>query len=338
MSATIHVEKRPTSMAASQQAIIWHRFRRHRRGVIALLVLALITLGVIFVPIFSPFQYYTIADGSLWLAPPGASNEYGQVHWLGTDFLGRDLFTRLFFGGRISLLVAFCAAAIVVLIGTVVGSIAGFYGGWIDTILMRVTDFMLALPLLPMFVLVIRFLRTSLIPLTIAPRGTPLTGNRPPEDETFTIVASMVLVFVIFGWMGIARLVRGSILSLRESTFVEASVALGAGHRRLIFKHLIPNSIAPILVAATFALGDFIIWEAVLSYMGQGIAEAFIPTWGNLLAISQDYIWHLGTLNPFEDIAGYMLLFPTFMILVTVLALNYIGEALRDAFDPHGRV
>jgi peptide/nickel transport system permease protein len=301
------------------------------------MVLTLITLGVIFIPIFSPFQYHIGSIGSPWLAPVGATNDNGQVHWLGTDYMGRDILTRLFYGGRTSLLVALCGASIIMLVGTIVGSIAGFYGGWIDTILMRVTDFMLALPLLPMFVLMNRYLRSPLIAASMVLEGTATSNVRRPDD-TSLIILNTIVVFVIFGWMGIARLVRGSILSLRELSFVEASIALGAGHRRIIFKHLIPNSIAPILVAGTFAIGDFIIWEAVLSYMGQGIPEAFVPTWGNLLVSTQEYIFNLMNLNPFENIRGYMLLFPTFMILVTVLSINYIGEALRDTLDPHGKI
>jgi peptide/nickel transport system permease protein len=143
-------------------------------------------------------------------------------------------------------------------------------------------------------------------------------------------------VFVIFGWMGISRLVRGSLLSLRAQPYIEASVALGAGNRRIMFKHLLPNALAPVLVAGMFAVADFIVWEAVLAYLGQGINEIFIPSWGNLIANSQDYVTRLilANFNPFEDIRLFLLLFPAVLIFLTILSLNFIAEGLRDALEP----
>jgi peptide/nickel transport system permease protein len=191
---------------------------------------------------------------------------------------------------------------------------------------MRCTDFMLALPLLPMFLFAIRLIRTA-----------PGLGTWFDDNPVPGTLGSIALVFALFGWMGIARLVRGSFLTLRTLDYVEASRALGAGDRRIVLRHLLPNALPPVLVAATFAAGDFIILEAILSYFGQGVYEYAAPSWGNLLAGAQNYVWYVANLNPFQEIRGYLIFLPTAMILASVLSINYIGDALRDVLDPHGR-
>jgi peptide/nickel transport system permease protein len=212
--------------------------------------------------------------------------------------------------------VALISVVAIVIVGTIIGAISGFYGGTTDAILMRITDFMLSLPLIPMYLLTIKMVRTS------------------AQDYVGT-VGTIALLFVLFNWMGVSRLVRGAILSLRTYSFVEASRALGANNRRLIFNHLLPNSLAPVLVAATFAAGDFIIWEAVLSYFGQGITDPPAVSLGNLLTDAQDSIWYFTELNPFKEIRAYQILAPAGLIMTTVLCINYIGDALREALDPH---
>lgn len=328
--AELSGRRRADAAGQSQPAIIWRNFRKHRVGLVGLAMLALMVLASILVPVFSPFSYSATAGPQLWYAPFGAPDPSGNVHLLGTDSLGRDLFTRLFFAGRISLSIAIPSAFGVVLIGCVVGAIAGFYGGWIDNVLMRITDFLLSLPLIPMYLYTSQFLKATFIPQTNEPLNTERLA-----DNTLAILGLTVLVFTLYGWMGISRLVRGSILSLRSQPFVEAARALGASDRRIIFRHLLPNAIAPILVAATFAVGDFVIIESLLSYMGQGATDTFAPSWGNLLAVSEENVWYLTSLNPFENVKAYTILMPSFMILFTVLAFNYVGDALRDALDPH---
>jgi peptide/nickel transport system permease protein len=226
----------------------------------------------------------------------------------------------LFQGGRISLLVGLITMLVVVTIGTIVGALSGFYGGWVDTILMRLVDLMLSLPILPILLVLSKMLDQSGI----------LKNTLGKDAGT---VATIILVLSLFGWLGISRLVRGSILSLRSLDFVEATRALGASNRRIIIRHLMPNSMAPIIVAATLAVGDFIITESFLSFLGLGIQEP-VPSWGNLLQGGQENAAFITTFNPTEDVRGFLILFPGFLILLTVLSINFIGDALRDALDP----
>lgn len=321
---------RPNSAGQSQPAIIWRNFRRRKVGIIGLVMLGLLVLLSVLVPIFSPFSHNATNGPQLWYAPFGAPDASGHAHLLGTDSLGRDLMTRVFFAGRISLSIAVPSALGVVVLGCIIGAIAGFYGGLVDAILMRVTDFLLSLPLIPMYLYTSQFLKATFIPNTDEALNTARLA-----ENTVVILGVTVLVFTMYGWMGIGRLVRGSILSLRSQPFVEAAMALGASDRRIIFRHLLPNAMAPILVAATFAVGDFVIIESLLSYMGQGATDTFAPSWGNLLAVAEENVWYLTNLNPFEDIRAFTILMPSFMILFTVLSFNYIGDALRDALDPH---
>jgi peptide/nickel transport system permease protein len=291
---------------------------------VGLSVLSLLVVACLVVPLLSPFDMNAVNPAAPF-APSGAIDPVSKnVYWLGTDYLGRDAFSRLFYAGRISLLVAMISSLAIVLFGSAVGAVAGYYGGWLDILLMRFTDFMLALPLLPVYLFTIKFIRT-----------TPGLATLFERHDVPGTVLSISAVFVFFGWMGLARLVRGSFLTLRTLDYVEASRALGAGGRRIIFRHLLPNAVAPVLVAATFAAGDFIILEAVLSYFGMGVYEYSAPSWGNLLAASQNYVWYVGNLNPFQEIRGYLIFLPTLMILLSVLSINYIGDALRDVLDPH---
>jgi peptide/nickel transport system permease protein len=307
-------------------AMTWRRFRGHGAGVIGLVVLGTLVLAGIFVPLLSRFDYNQI-NPALPFAPAGATDPIsGNVYWLGSDYLGRDVFSRLFYAARTSLFVALVSTLAVVALGTAVGALAGYYGGRVDALLMRCTDFMLALPLLPMFLFAIRLIRTA-----------PGLGTWFDDNPVPGTLGSIALVFALFGWMGIARLVRGSFLTLRTLDYVEASRALGAGDRRIVLRHLLPNALPPVLVAATFAAGDFIILEAILSYFGQGVYEYAAPSWGNLLAGAQNYVWYVANLNPFQEIRGYLIFLPTAMILASVLSINYIGDALRDVLDPHGR-
>jgi peptide/nickel transport system permease protein len=319
-------EQAVSSATTSQIAVVWHRFRKHTSGVIGLATLVLLALSVVILPIFIPFDLYTPNPFQPY-APMGTVDQVtGDIHWLGTDWLGRDVAIRLFIGGRVSLGVALLATALVVLIGSLLGGVSGYYGGVVDNGLMRFTDFLLAMPLLPLFLFAIRLLRQ-------APALVPLW--RTQETNTAMTVATITAVFAFFGWMGLARLVRGTVLSLREQNFVEAARALGVGNRRIIFKHLLPNSIAPILVAATFAVGDFVILEAILSYFNQGINDPPLPSWGNMLTATQSLALGITNLNPFQNIRGYLFLLPAVMVLITVLSINFIGDAIRSALDPH---
>jgi len=334
MSAAADWEAQESYIGTTQLRAIWRRFLRKRLGVAGLILLALIGISVVLVPAVSPFQT-AIATSSidLWMVPvnvnpdfwfaPAASTDpaTGLTYWLGTDKLGRDVLTRIFLGGRVTLPMALIAALLTTLVGTIIGLVAGYYGGWLDSAFMRFTDFVLAWPLIPVYLIAFKFLR----------------GPIPPREfitNTLLILTLVVLTFVLFSWMGLARLVRATVLSLRAQAFIEATRALGAGDRRIIFKHLLPNSLAPILVAATLMVGDFIIFEAILSYFGQGVSEPPAPTWGNLLVDGQGQIWYVTKPNPFEQIRFYLFLFPALMILITVLAINFTADALRSALTP----
>jgi len=304
---------------------LWQRYRRYKGGVTALIVLGALVLGIAFVPAltgFSPLE----ANPLVSLAPAGTTDPIsGRVHVLGADFLGRDVLTRLFYAGRASLLVALIATLVTVTVGILIGVFAGYYGGWADTALMRFTDFMLALPLLPMYIFGFRLLSNSLDAQQL------LAATMGGVTITFAI-------FTLFGWMGVARLVRGSVLSLRTLDYVEASRALGAGNRRIVFRHLLPNALAPVFVAATFTVGDFIIWESILAYFVQGIIDPPTPSWGNMLVGSIQYVGRLTNLNPFADIRAFLFLLPTLMIFLSVLCINYIGDTLREILDPRQSV
>jgi peptide/nickel transport system permease protein len=310
----------------TQLTIIWRRFRKHKAGLVGIIVLLLLTASSIVVPMLSTFDLYEVNPAQRYAIFGEEDILVGGTHWLGTDWLGRDYMTRLFFAGRTSLFVALLSTVMMVIIGSVFGGVAGYYGGWVDTLLMRFTDFLLALPLLPLFLFALRFLRES---------PALRTMWQAQETNTFITIAAISGVFTLFGWMGLARLVRGSVLSLRTQTYVEASRALGVSNRRIIFRHLLPNTIAPILVSATFAVGDFIILESVLAYFNQGINDPPLPSWGNMIVASQSLAFGITELNPFANVRGWIFLLPGFMVVAAVLSINYIGDALRSALDPH---
>jgi peptide/nickel transport system permease protein len=268
------------------------RFRRHRLAQAGLVVLLLLTLSALFVPSLSHYSFDGQDPALLGQpTPPSLS------HPMGTDQLGRDNATRILYGARISLLVGLASALIATFLGTLIGALSGFYGGWVDSVLMRFTDMVLSIPILPLVIALSGFLRPSL----------------------------WVLVLIIggLGWMGTARLVRGQFLTLRSREYVEASRALGGSNARIMFRHILPNAIGPILVSTTLAVGGAILLESALSFFGLGVQPP-TPTWGNLLTGSSDWL----------ETAPWLAAFPGLFILITVLSVNFLGDGLRDAFDP----
>jgi peptide/nickel transport system permease protein len=279
----------------------WRKFKRHRLALTGAFVLFLMVCGAIFAPWLSHFDPNAIDPH--WSGEPLAPGQFG--HWLGTDEIGRDLYTRLLFGARISLTIAACAVLIEVFLGTLVGSIAGYYGGWVDGLLMRLTDTFLSIPLLPLLLVL-----TGIVAAT----STKASLN-------FT---SIVLIIGVLSWMSVARLVRGQFLSLREQEFAEAARAIGARDARIVMKHLLPNAVAPIVVQATLDVGNVILIESVLSFLGYGIQPPQ-ASWGSMLSNAQENI----------TIAPWAAIYPGLCILITVLAVNYMGDGLRDALDPN---
>jgi len=257
--------------------------------VFGLSVLAFFVLVAIFAPVIAPYDPGAIVESDT-LAPSFA-------HPFGTDDLGRDIFSRAVYGARISLTVGLVAVTISILIGTIFGATAGFFGGWVDGIVMRFVDVMLSFP-------------SIFLILTIQAMLTPNIYN-------------VMIVIGLTSWMGVARLVRGEYLKIRELQYVEAAKAIGCSNIRIIFKHMLPNAQAPIVVAATLGMAGAILTESALSFLGMGVQPP-MPSWGNMLMDAQAYM---------RD-APWMAIIPGLLILITVLSLYFVGEGLRETLNP----
>lgn len=309
----------------SQLHVIWRRFRRHKLAVISLVLILLIFVASLLAPIIAPFERDAIdLSSKARPAPPGTIDSQGRVHYLGVDHLGRDLFTRVLYAARVSMSIAILVVLISETFGAFLGAIAGYYGGLVDSVISRIIEFMLTIPTLPILLIIsaIMLRRDVVIPL-------PGFVNRflsamllAPEREAQKVVV-LVLILVIFGWLGAARLMRGMALSLSKQDFVEALRAAGASDARIIFRHVIPNGIAPILVNASLALGGVIVTESALSFLGLGVQDP-TPTWGNMLATSQSYMFQ----HP------WLPLVPGVFLVIVSIGFNFIGDGLRDALDP----
>ncbi len=297
VNLTETLSTRPETMAG----LAWKYFVRHKLALMGSIIVILLVVGCIVGPMISPYE---VEKSSLRIRYQPPSLE----HPFGTDDLGRDMLTRIMFGGRISLSIGLLSMTIAVIVGLLVGSIAGFYGGKVDNILMRLTDLMLTIPRLFLLILVSVILR----------------GIDWPYLQEAGGIAAIILVIGFLSWMRIARLVRGSFLSLREKEFVEAARSLGLSNFRIIVRHILPNALSPVIVAATLGVAGAIIAESGLSYLGFGVQPP-TPTWGNMLRNAQD-----------EMMRGnmWMAIFPGLMIFITVLSINYMGDGLRDALDP----
>ena len=270
--------------------IIWRRFTENPLSVTGLIIILILATVALSAPLIAPYGPATINVYNV-LSPPNST------HPLGTDDLGRDVLSRIIWGSRASLKVGFIAVGIAITIGTVLGSIAGFYGGTIDSLLMRFVDIMLAFPTFFLILAVIAIVEPS--------------------------ISTIMIIIGLTGWMDVARLVRAEFLTLKERDFVSAARAIGASDFRIIFRHIIPNALSPVFVAATFGIAGAILTESGLSFLGLGVQPPE-PSWGNILTSGKDYI----------TVAWWLSLFPGLAILITVLSYNLVGEGLRDALDP----
>jgi peptide/nickel transport system permease protein len=274
----------------SERSRIWRRFVRYRPGLVGLGVIGLLVFLAIFAPLIAPYSP-TETDTSLRGAAPSAD------YWLGNDDIGRDILSRLIFGSRIALIVGIGATAIAVTIGVTIGATAGYFGGRVDFVLSRLVDTLMAFPLLALL-------------LTLSAVFGPSLRN-------------VVIVIGLTVWASYARLVRAEVLSLRERDFILAARASGAGDRRIIFRHIVPNALGPVIVIASLAIGGIIILESALSFLGLGVARS-TASWGTMLSDGREYIRNY----PHIAIA------PGIAITITVLSFNLVGDGLRDALDP----
>jgi len=274
----------------SQWKRLWSRFSKNRLAVAGGVVVIILFLIAIFAELISPYDPEEI-DRRHILEPPSSE------HLLGTDDLGRDILSRMIYGSRISLSVGFVAVGISTIIGIIFGAIAGYYGGWIDRIIMRFIDVMLSIPTFFLILAVIAFIGPG--------------------------IWNIMIVIGLTSWMGVARLVRAEFLSLKEREFVLAARALGASDMRIIFRHILINSMAPVFVSAVLGVASAILVESALSFLGIGVQPP-TPSWGNILTLGKDNI----------EIAWWLSVFPGLAILITVLSYNLVGEGLRDALDP----
>ena len=274
----------------SQLRLAWARFRRHRVAMVSGVVLLVLLAVCIASPLLAPYEYTEQDLSATFSGPDGR-------YWLGTDSLGRDQLSRLLYGGRVSLAVGFGVAVVSGAFGTLMGTVAGYAGGWFDAVLMRFTDFMLALP--------------ALIFLIVAAR---IFGDSIPI---------VVLIVSSIAWMPLARIIRGVTLSIKNQEYILAAKASGARPMRILLRHILPNVVGPVVVNLTLTVAAAILLESRLSFLGLGIQPP-TPTWGNMLAGSKGYV----------QTAPWLVWFPGLAILVTVLCVNFLGDGLRDALDP----
>lgn len=266
------------------------RLLRNPLAVAGAVIVGIMAALALLAPLIAPYDPYATNVDAI-LAPPSAE------HWMGTDRLGRDVLTRILYGARVSLSVGFVAVGIATVIGILLGSVAGFYGRWVDSVMMRLVDIMLAIPTFFLVLAVIAFLEPNIV--------------------------NVMAVIGLTSWMGVTRLVRGELLSLRQREYVLAARALGASDARLIGVHLLPNGFAPVLVAAVLGVAEAILVESALSFLGLGVQPPY-ASWGNILTAGKDHI----------EFAWWLSLYPGLAIWITVLGFNLFGEGLRDAIDP----
>jgi peptide/nickel transport system permease protein len=271
----------------------WQQLKRHKLALVSIAVVAVLGTACFAAPVIAPYDFDAIDLGNIRQPP-------SLAHPMGTDDLGRDLLTRVLYGGRVSILIGVLAAIFGTAIGTLVGAVGGYYGGRIDNLLMRVTDVAYSIPVLPLLIVL----------------------------SSYTQAAgwTMAMIIGLLSWMATARVVRGEVLSIRQMLYVDAARGLGASNPRILWRHVLPNALGPIVVSATLAVGYAIILESSLSFLGLGVQPP-TPTWGNLLMDAQSTM----ASKP------WLTIFPGVAILLVVLSVNFIGDGLQDALDPGGR-
>lgn len=313
--AAADAASRPITLSAAEEQIkpqsptqrVIRRFMRHKAAMFGLLILISVILYIIIGSIVFTEAQANYNDTSRRLQPPSAEHPFG------TDRIGRDIMARTIYGGQISLLIGLLAVVVEITLGTAIGALAGYYGGVVDSILMRITEAMLSIPSLLLLLVMAKFF-----------------GNKIPEIDFLgrSFSGSVIVIIVILGltsWMSLARIIRSNVLSLKETEFVLAARALGLPNWRIIWAHILPNTLASIVVSLTLGVATAILSEAYVSFLGLGV-QAPTASWGNILTEAQEF-------NIIKDAPWYWF-FPSLLILFTVLSINFVGDGLRDAFDP----
>ena len=288
--------------------LAWLRFRRHKMAVFGMIILILLILFSFGGSFIYTEQYANFNDTSQRLLPPSAEHPFG------TDSIGRDILARTIYGGQISLFIGLVAVLIETIVGIIVGALAGYYGGWIDSVLMRITEALLNIPTIFLLLVMAKFFGGKIPPIEFA--GRTFSGS----------VIVIVAIIGITSWMYLARIVRAEFLSLKEREFILAAKATGTSNLEIIFLHILPNTLAPIIVSSTLSVANAILAEAYISFLGLGVQEP-TATWGNMLDKSAKYM----------DSAPWLWFFPGMLILLTTLGINFVGDGLRDALDPRSR-
>jgi len=315
--------ERITIKEESPFQLVFRRFRRHRLAMVSFFIMLTVFTLSILAPVIAPFKPAELAVGN-YFVPFGTRDADGRIHLLGTDNIGRDYFSRILYAGRITLTVAVTSVIISETIGIIVGAISGFFRGWVDSVIMRFVEFLITIPQLPLLLIISSMLlqNENLVPIPLpilqVAGKIMLLSTRDARQAVL-----IIMILSGLGWMGAAQLMRGSVLALREQTFVEAARSLGGSNFHIIFRHMIPNSMAPIIVDASLGLAGYVILEAALSFLGFGIQDP-VPTWGNMLSATQQYMFD----------KPWLPLLPGTPIFLCSLAFNYIGDGLRDALDP----
>jgi peptide/nickel transport system permease protein len=291
--------------------LAWRRFKRHKMAVAGLFILAAVVAYCVIGAIVVSEDYANHGDTAIILQAPSAAHPFG------TDTIGRDILARTIYGGQISLVIGLTAMLVEILVGVVIGALSGYFGGWIDSLLMRLTETVLIIPQIFLLLVMAKFFGGSIPNLTIF--GRQYSGS----------VVVIILIIGLTAWPYTARIVRAQFLSLKENEFILAARATGASNWDIIFRHILPNSIAPIVVAATLGVGNAITLEAYISFLGLGVRQP-TATWGNMLERSYNFTY-------ISDGIYWLWLFPGLLILLVVLSINFIGDGLRDALDPRSR-
>lgn len=290
-NAGIEVLETTTAKEYTYLQMVFHRFLRHKLALTGFIIVGVLIALTLLAPYISKYDP-TIAVIQERFIPP-----FSPRHLLGTDDVGRDVWTRILYGGRISLMIGFSTAITTGIIGALLGSASGYFGGWFDSLMMRICEVFFSIPTLPILILLSKYF-----------------GGRP---------SNIIMIMVAFGWAGTTRMVRGLVLQIKQYEFIEAAKAIGCSNSRIIIRHVFPNTLAIVLVGMTLSIGGAILTESSLSFLGLGV-QPDIPTWGNMLSNAMNFMWN----------APHLVIWPGLFIFLTILSFNFLGDGLRDALDP----